>query len=110
MSTADRFRAAAEAWDVDGMVVLLAPDVRLHSPAKFRPFEGRAEVRALFVALSEIFEDFHYVHQLRGGQPQSADSLHGLIFRPRVGDKQIEGLDLLEVDEDGRITDFTVMI
>jgi hypothetical protein len=46
MSTADRFRATVESWDLEGMVALLAPDVRLHSPAKFRPFVGRAAVRA----------------------------------------------------------------
>jgi len=110
MSAAERFRAAVESWDLEGMVALLAPEVRLHSPAKFRPLEGREAVRQLFIALSQVFEDFHYVHQLRGDRPQSPESVHGLVFRARVGDKQIEGLDLLEVGEEGLITDLTVMI
>jgi hypothetical protein len=43
------------------------------------------------------------------------DELHGegtvaLVFTARVGDKDVEGLDHLTLDEDGRITRFRVMI
>ena len=35
------FRTAVEARDLDSMVALLAPDVRLHSPVAFTPFVSK---------------------------------------------------------------------
>jgi hypothetical protein len=32
------------------------------------------------------------------------------VFRARVGDKDVEGLDLIRDDADGKIADFTVMV
>ena len=99
------FRAAVEAADHAAMVDALADDVRLHSPVAFRPFEGRAAVSQLFAALLETFEDFRYTDELQG-----EDGVHALIFRARVGDKQVEGLDLVRLDDEGKIYDFTVMV
>jgi SnoaL-like protein len=99
------FRAAVEAADHAAMVDALADDIRLHSPVAFRPFEGRDAVSQLFAALLETFEDFRYTDELRGD-----DGVHALIFRARVGDKQVEGLDLLRLDDEGKIYDFTVMV
>ncbi|HEX8053635.1 MAG TPA: nuclear transport factor 2 family protein [Thermoleophilaceae bacterium] len=104
MTASHPFRAAVEARDVDGMVALLAPDVVLHSPVKFQPFEGREAVRALFRALFEVFEDFRYTDELAG------DGTHALIFRARVGDRELEGLDLLRAGPDGLLSEVTVMV
>jgi SnoaL-like domain len=98
------FRAAVEARDHAAMVDLLAPDVILNSPVTFQPFEGREAVAALLAALLEILEDFRYTDELEG------EAAHGLVFRAHVGDRQLEGLDLLRHDEQGRIADFTVMV
>jgi hypothetical protein len=32
------------------------------------------------------------------------------VFEARVGDKQIEGCDFIQLDEDGAISAFTVMV
>ncbi len=98
------FRAAVEAGDLDRMVDLLAPDVVLHSPVKFKPFEGREAVAALFGALLETFEDFRYTDEVPG------DGVHVLIFRARVGDREVEGLDLLREGTGGEIAELTVML
>lgn len=98
------FRAAVEARDLDSMVGLLAPQVRLHSPVAFRPFVGRAQVRELFAHLLEVFEDFHYVDEL------ASPTSHALIFRAHIGDVQVEGLDHMAVDDDGLVREFTVMV
>ena len=102
--TAQRFRAAVEAGDHAGMVAALAPDAVLHSPVTFKPFEGREAVSVLFAALLKIFEDFRYTDELEG------DGVHALIFKARVGDREVEGLDLLRFGDDGLIADFTVMV
>jgi hypothetical protein len=98
------FRTAVEAGDHAGMVDALAPDVKFNSPVAFKPFEGREAVSKLFEALLETFEDFRYTDEIDAG------GVHALIFRARVGDKELEGLDLLRMDEDGKIAEFTVMV
>jgi limonene-1,2-epoxide hydrolase len=99
------FRAAVEARDIDAMVAALTPDVKLYSPVAHKPFEGHDQVRGLFTALFETFEDFHYTDEL-----ESADGTHALIFRAHVGDKDLQGLDLMRMNDDGLIHEFTVMI
>ena|SRR2546423_1262435 len=105
MSTAaSDFRAAIERRDLEGMVATLADDVVLHSPVSFKPFEGKDAVAGLFEILLRTFEDFRYTDELRG------EEVHALIFRARVGDRDVEGLDLVRPGPDGRIVDFTVMV
>ena len=98
------FRAAVQRADLDAMVAALHPDVRLYSPVAFRPFVGRDQVRELFAHLLEVFEGFHYVDELSG------PSSHALIFRADVGDIQVQGLDHMVFDDDGLVTEFTVMV
>ena len=56
-------------------------------------------------AVSQTFEDFRYTDELSHGE-----GVHALVFRARVGDKQLEGLDLIRLNDDGLIEDFTVMV
>jgi SnoaL-like protein len=105
MSTAaSDFRAAIERRDLDGMVATLSDDVVLHSPVSFKPFEGREAVAQLFEILLRTFEDFRYTDDLPGAE------VHAMIFRARIGDREVEGLDLIRPGPDGRIADFTVMV
>jgi hypothetical protein len=98
------FRTAVENRDIDAMVALLSPQVRLYSPVAFRPFVGHEQVRVLFTNLLEVFEDFGYVDELAG------QSSHALIFRAHIGDVQIQGLDHMVLADDGLVTEFTVMV
>jgi hypothetical protein len=86
------------------MVETLAPDVVFHSPITFRPFEGRALVGTLFGVLLETFEDFRYTDELDG------DGVKMLIFKARVDDRELEGLDVLRFDAEGKVAEFTVMV
>ena len=105
MSTAaSDFRAAIERRDFDGMLATLADDVVLHSPVSFKPFEGKQAVAGLLRIIVGTFEDFRYTDELPG------EDVHALIFRARVGDREVEGLDLVRPGPDGRIVDFTVMV
>jgi SnoaL-like protein len=98
------FRAAVEAGDRAAMVAALAPDVVFNSPIKHCPFEGREAVAVVLGAVIETFEDFRYTDEL------SAERMSALIFRARVGDRELEGVDVLRFDDDGLIADFTVMV
>jgi hypothetical protein len=99
------FRAAVEAQDLDAAVALFTDDATLDSPVAFKPFVGRDTIEVVLRAIVETFEDFHYIDELAGD-----DATHALIFRARVGDKQVEGLDLIRMDDAGRIENLTVMI
>ncbi len=100
------FRSAVEAGDLDAAFGLLSDDVVLWSPVTFKPYRGRTAVTAILWAVSQVFEDFSYVREI--GAADASD--HALVFRARVGDKQIEGCDFLHVDESGSIDELTVMV
>ena len=104
MTVADQFRAAVESRDIDAGVALLADDVRFRSPAVFKPYEGAEAVGTILRTVLEVFEDFRYTDELAG------DGVDALIFEARVGDRSLQGLDLIRTGEDGRIAEFTVMV
>jgi hypothetical protein len=107
MSAAQHFRAGVEAGDIEQALGALHDDVVFHSPAVFKPYNGKETVSALLRLVFETFEDFRYTDEMDGG---GADPVHGLVFRARVGDKELEGIDILRIGADGLVTDFTVMI
>ncbi|MET8661328.1 nuclear transport factor 2 family protein [Streptomyces griseus] len=115
MTTAvDRFRAAVDRRDLDALDDLFTEDIRLYSPVKFTPFEGRPMVLGLFGVLLRTFEDFRYVGEFAGVSQTTADGTEApsavLLFRATVGGREIHGIDLLHLDDDGRIKEFTVMV
>jgi len=98
------FRRAAESKDFELMREALAEDVVLHSPVLFRGFEGRDVVLAVLSHVAETFEDFVYTDELAEGDRVV------LRFSARVGDRELEGIDYLGLDADGRINDLTVFV
>lgn len=102
------FRAAVEAKDLDAMLATLSPDVRFSSPVVFKPYEGREAVGYLLSLVVQVFEDFEYVDELEG--ERDGRKTLGLVFRARVGDKQIDGWDYLTLGADGQIEEFMVMV
>jgi hypothetical protein len=98
------FRAAVEARDLSALSAVLAPDVVFWSPAAFQPFRGRDVVTEVLGNVLEVLGDFVYVDDLSG------DGTHVLIFTATVGGRQVQGLDHLRLDDDGLVTELTVMI
>ncbi|MEV5986922.1 nuclear transport factor 2 family protein [Streptomyces sp. NPDC052051] len=114
MSTADRFRAAVDRRDLAALGELFTEDIRLYSPVKFTPFEGKPMVMALFQVLLRTFEDFRYIGDHTGTSQTSSDDASApsavLIFRATVAGKEIHGMDLLHFADDGLIKEITVMV
>src|SRR5215208_431968 len=98
------FKEAVQARDFDAAIELLADDVVFNSPVAHKPFEGKEAVSGVLRAVSQNFEDFEYTDELVDGDT------HALVFKARVGDKQLQGLDLLRMNADGLIEDFTAMV
>jgi ketosteroid isomerase-like protein len=106
MTTAERYRAAVERKDLPAVGELLAEDIVFHSPVTFHPFLGRETVTALLAEVLQVFEEFRFTDEL------AMQGAHALIFRAIVAgtEREIEGIDLLRFDDEGRIADFTVML
>jgi ketosteroid isomerase-like protein len=104
--SADAFRKAVESFDLDAALACLAPDIVFHSPVTFKPFEGSDAVAVLFGILFKTFEDFRYV----GAYENASGDAEVLHFRTRIGDRQVEGIDMIHTREDGLIDEFTVMV
>lgn len=100
------FRAAVESRDHDRVVALLAEDVVFRSPVVFRPYHGRDTLAAILAAVMRVFEDFHYEREI--GAEDEPD--HALVFRARVGDRELEGCDFLHTNDDGLIDELCVMV
>lgn len=98
------FRVAAEAKDVELMTAVLREDVVLHSPILFRGFEGREMVGQVLTHVAATLEDFVYIDEIAG------DDTVCLRFKARVGDRELEGIDFLELDDEGRVTELTVFM
>ena len=98
------FRAAVERADMDAAVALLADDVVFRSPAVFKPYEGRETVATILRTVFGVFEDFRYTDELDG------ERIEALLFEARVGDRSLQGIDLLRAAADGQIAEFTVMV
>ncbi|WP_392839111.1 nuclear transport factor 2 family protein [Streptomyces sp. LN500] len=114
METAERFRTVVEKRDLAALEDLFTEDIRLYSPVKFTPFEGKPMVLGLFGVLLRTFEDFRYIGHFEGAAETSTDGEEAasaiLLFRATVNGKEIHGIDLLQFDETGRIKEFTVMV
>ena len=100
------FRRAIEARDLDAAVALLHEDVVFKSPVVFKPYQGREALRLILGAVLNVFEDFRYVREI--GADDARD--HALVFEAKVGDQLLEGCDFIHLDDDGLISELTVMV
>jgi SnoaL-like domain len=98
------FRRAAENKDLDLLAETLREDVVLHSPVLFRGFEGRDTVIAVLTHVAATLENFTYTDEL------AEEDTVVLRFKAMVGDRELEGIDFLELDEKGRVRELTVFM
>lgn len=99
------FRAAVETKDFARVEAALAPDVRFRSPVVFRPYEGREAVGGLLRVVGAVLTpELEYRWQVREGDREV------LCFTSRVGDRDIEGVDLLRYDDSGQVAELVVMM
>lgn len=98
------FRHAAESKDLDLLAETLCEDVVLHSPVLFRGFEGRDTVITVLTHVAATLEGLAYTDELAEGDTVA------LRFKAKVGERELEGIDFLELDEQGRVRELTVFM
>jgi SnoaL-like protein len=95
------FRAAMEARDHDAVLQALAPDIVLRSPIFAVPFTGIDEAGDLFAVLLEEVWPLTYLDEIPGDP-------HVLHFTAEVKGEELDGIDLLRFDDQGRAKEITV--
>ena len=82
----------------------LADDVHFHSPAFWKPREGKATVMLYLISAVRVLQDFTYHRQF------VSDNAAVLEFSARVGQLSIKGVDIIQLNTEGQIVDFEVMV
>jgi SnoaL-like domain len=101
----DAFTAAIKARDPEALTDALADDVVFRSPVVFRAYEGKPVVSTILTeGAMKVLEDFRYVERFEDGDAAA------LIFKARVGERELDGLDLLRFDRDGKVAELVVMV
>lgn len=100
------FRAAVEARDYEAIANLLADDVVFYSPIAHKPYQGKFVVGMILGTVIQIFENFHYQREI--GAEGAAD--HALVFGCQIDGLDMQGCDFLTMNDEGKITEFTVML
>lgn len=104
MNVTHPFGVAVLAEDYDAAMRTLADDVQFSSPAVYKPYAGKETVAPILGLVATVFENFRYTAEWRDG------STTILFFEANVGDRDLQGIDILEDGEDGFVTKLTVMI
>jgi len=104
VSVTHPFGKAIEAGDEDAALATIADDVVFRSPAVHTPYEGKETVEGILRLVATVFENFRYTNEWRDGGTTI------LFFEANVGARELQGIDILEENDEGKIAKFTVMI
>ena len=92
--------------DTTGLENLLADDAVFHSPIVHTPQRGK-DVTALYLSAAFqvlVNDSFHYVREVEGAN----DAV--LEFAVVIDGVQVNGVDMIRWNAEGKITDFKVML
>lgn len=98
------WRAAIAGKDPDELQALLADEMTFYSPVLFKPATDRAYIEAVLSLVEETLEDFEYVDQYE--QPGGV----AMLFKAKVGDLAVDGVDFFKIDSDGKARELKVML
>lgn len=104
MTVTHPFGLAIQAGDEDAAIATLADDIEFRSPAVYKPYHGKEQVEGILRLVATVFENFRYTNEWRDGRTTI------LFFEANVGDRALQGVDILEENDAGQIETFTVMI
>jgi hypothetical protein len=86
---------------------LLAEEVVFHSPVVWTPQNGKAITMLYLLGAAQVLQtDFHYTRQIIDKEGKN----WCLEFMCKVGEVTVKGVDLIQLNEEGKIIDFEVMV
>jgi len=90
--------------DKESLAGCFAESVVFRPPTYWKDWTGRDLTVAILSQVIEVFEDFEYV-RVFNDHPNYA-----LEFRAKIGDLDAEGVDLITLDENNLVSEFTVVM
>lgn len=105
-TTIKRWHDLVEARNPQALDDLLADEVMFHSPVVHTPQEGKAITKLYLTAALHTLnnEHFHYTREVLDGNNAV------LEFTTELEGIQVNGVDMIRCDGEGRIVDFKVMV
>ena len=83
---------------------ILADNVKFHSPFVWKPKEGKEITTQILLTVSQVFQNFRYVREIID------NNQFCLEFEAEIGELTLRGVDLIQLNSDGKIIDFEVMV
>ena len=93
-----------ETQDAKILDELLAENVRFHSPFVWKPKDGKTITKIILTTVTQVFQDFRYVREILD------ENNWALEFEAKIGELTLRGVDLIQLNDEGKIIDFEVMI
>lgn len=101
-----RWHAMLQTRDMSILNELLAEDVVFHSPVAYQPYPDKQVVFFILSNVIQIFENFTYHREF-----YTEDGMNVVLeFSANVGEKKLKGIDMIQLNEQGQIIDFEVML
>ena len=104
--TVESWHALLEKRDASDLDAILADNVVFHSPVVHTPQEGKPLTKLYLTAALHVLvnDTFTYVREVVGEDGAA------LEFKTEIDGIQVNGVDLMHFDENGKIDDFKVMV
>ena len=83
---------------------ILAENVQFHSPFVWKPKDGKTITTQILLTVSQVFQNFRYVREI------AQENQFCLEFEATIGELTLRGVDLIQLNEEGKIIDFEVMV
>jgi hypothetical protein len=99
-----RWHAVVRSRDLEGLRDLLANDVRLGAPPYWDKLEGKDLIHHLLGVIVTTIDGFTYHREWVSGSELA------LEFRGRVGEFELQGVDLITLDDEGRVRNLDALI
>lgn len=83
---------------------ILSDEVSFHSPFIWKPKLGKPITKKILITAASVFEDFRYIREIFGEHDWM------LEFEASIGELTLRGVDIIKINEAGKIVDFEVMV
>lgn len=101
-----RWHEMLDTRDMSILNELLDDDIVFRSPVAYQPYPGKQVVFFILSNVIQIFENFSYHREF-----YSEDGLNVVLeFSANIGDKKLKGIDMIRLNEHGKMVEFEVMI
>jgi 2,4-dienoyl-CoA reductase (NADPH2) len=105
-ATMQKWHAMVAEGNLAELGSILSPTAVFRSPMAHTPYPSAQAVQLILGTVVKVFENFTYHREFANPAGNSVV----LEFSAQVNGKDVKGIDMIAFDDEGRITDFEVMV